>query len=271
MLTIAYVETYLEDLTYRMFKINWMNLCQIQKSRHHFFRILSILHPTLSARALLQNEKITARLSGQYLSVWSCTTIRMYELRPLSNTNCYNEVPISYTNNGHMHNVFLNLAESEIVPCAKVIDCKHVTSQYVHMSRNRIAYWNGKNFTYVNLHVNDIVLMTAYPKSREFHLMASKIIDPHQEQFDRLTRLLDAENSIRALTKLPELTATAVDIDRAELKYLAQSAGIENVNFAKSILSKTVNFFTPPKWLIILCMVILIITLSLIIICCFSN
>ena len=139
------------------------------------------------------------------------------------------------------------------------------------MSRNRTAYWNGNNFTYVDLYVNDIVLMTAYPKSREFHLMASKIMDPHQKQFDRLTRLLDAENYIRALTKLLELTATVVDIDPAELKYLAQSAGIESVNFAKSILSKTVNFFTPPKWLTILCMVILIITLSLIIICCFPN
>ena len=42
-----------------------------------------------------------------------------------------------------MHNAFLNLAELEIVPY-KVIDCKHVTSQYVHMSRNRTAYWNVK-------------------------------------------------------------------------------------------------------------------------------
>ena len=220
---------------------------------------------------MLQNEKITARLSGQYLSVWSCTTIRMYELCPLSNTNCYNEVPISYTNNGHMYNAFLNLAELEIVPYAKVIDCKHVTSRYVQTSRHRTANWNGKNFTYVDLHVYDIVLMTANPKSREFHLMASKIMDPHQEKFDRLTRLLDVENSIRALTKLLELTATAADIDPAELKYLAQSAGIESVNFVLSILSKTVNFFTPPKWLIILCMVILILILSLIIICCFPN
>ena len=135
----------------------------------------------------------------------------------------------------------------------------HVTEQHIGLVK------------IVDLHVNDIVLMTAYPKSREFHLMTSKIMDPHQEQFDSLTRLLDVENSIRALTKLLELTTTAVDIDSAELKYLAQSAGIGSVNFAQSILSKTVNLFAPPKWLIILYMVILIIILSLIIICCFPN
>ena len=172
--TIAYVETYLEELTHRLFRINWMNICQIQKSRYHFFHTLSVLHPTLSARALLQDERITARLAGQYLSVWTCSPIREYELRIINNDYCYNGVPISYTNNKHMHDAFLNLAELEIIPYSKPLDCKHVTSQYVHMTRNRTAYWNGKNFTYVDLHVNDIVLMTAYPKSREFHLMASK-------------------------------------------------------------------------------------------------
>ena len=269
--TIAYVETYLEDLTHRLFRINWMNICQIQKSRYHFFRTLSVLHPTLSARALLQDERITARLAGQYLSVWTCSPIREYELRIINNDYCYNDVPISYTNNKHMHDAFLNLAELEIIPYSKPLDCKHVTSQYVHMTRNRTAYWNGKNLTYVDLHVNDIVLMTAYPKSREFHLMASKINDPNKDQFDKLTRLLDVENSIRALTKLLEVTALEVDIDPAELKYLAQTAGIESINFANSLLNKTIKFFTPPKWLISLFIISIIFIIICLIIYCFPN
>ena len=68
------------------------------------------------------------------------------------------------------------------------------------MTRNRTANWNGKNFPYVDLRVNDIVLMTAYPISREFHLMASKINDPNKYQFDTLTQLIDLKNSIHALT-----------------------------------------------------------------------
>ena len=139
------------------------------------------------------------------------------------------------------------------------------------MTRNRTAYWNGKNFTYVDLHVNDIVLMTAYPKSREFHLMASKINDPNKDQFDKLTRLLDVENSIRALTKLLEVTALEVDIDPAELKYLAQTAGIESINFANSLLNKTIKFFTPPKWLILLFIISIIFIIICLIIYCFPN
>ena len=135
------------------------------------------------------------------------------------------------------------------------------------MTRNRTANWNGKNFPYVDLHVSDIVLMTAYPISREFYLMASKINDPNKYQFDKLTQLIDVENSIRALTKLLEVTISGVDIEPAELKYLAQTAGIESINIANSLLTKTIEFFTPPKWLISLLIGIIFIIICLIIYC----
>ena len=61
--------------------------------------------------------------------------------------------------------------------------------------------------------------------------MASKINDPNKDQFNKLTRLLDVENSIRALTKLLEVTASEVNIDPVELKYLAQATGIESIKF----------------------------------------
>ena len=78
--------------------------------------MLNVLHPMLSARALLQDERITARLAGLYLSLWTCSTIHKYELRIINNDYFFNDVPISYTNNKHMHDAFLNLVELKIIP-----------------------------------------------------------------------------------------------------------------------------------------------------------
>jgi hypothetical protein len=128
--TIAFVERSLEQTIQNLFTSNFLNICNIQRSRYHYLRSLAIQNPTLAAKALLQTQHVTARLTGQYLTVWQCIRTDQYELR--FNTPdvdaCYEDIPITYTLNNVKHDAFLTTSDFIIVPRSYPKKCSSTPS-----------------------------------------------------------------------------------------------------------------------------------------------
>jgi hypothetical protein len=253
---MQFVSVHLEELAYRLFSQNWMSICQIQRSRYHFLKTLALIQPTLAIRAALNNQHIVAKSSGHFLSVWNC--IDIYEYEQISvNDKCYEEVPIVYKYNGHNKKAFLRLADQEIVHVGTVRDCSRFPAQYVLMHGNENHLWNGRNFSIVELTSHDVVFTDNYPARRDFYLTAAKVHDPHEDQFNRLTQLLDVDNAVRSLVKLFEITATDADVNMQQLAELATAAGMDSAKFVQATLSRVAKMFYPPSWLIVLIVMII--------------
>ena len=70
----------LQNFLVKLFKINWMIICEIQKQRYFWLKYLKF-NPTkafLAARMLLQTTNINAYLAGQLLQIHECTIINEY-------------------------------------------------------------------------------------------------------------------------------------------------------------------------------------------------
>jgi hypothetical protein len=59
--------------------------------------------------------------------------------------------------------------------------------------------------------------MDSFPKLRQMRLSIAQVHDASAEALNTITRLLDVETGLQALTRLFEITATDVEIHPAEI------------------------------------------------------
>jgi hypothetical protein len=259
--TIAYVERSLEITIQNLFTTNYLNICNVQRSRYYYLRSLAMTNPTLVARALLQTQHVTAKLTGQYLTVWQCIRTSIYKLRFITNDACYDDIPITYTLNNIEHDAFLTTSDFQIVARSYPKKC---SSMSLHFLFNQLC-WDGKNVSTCDIHPTELIFMDSFPKLRQMRLNIAQVHDASAEALNTVTRLLDVETGLQALARLFEMTATDAAINPAELKQLAISAGITTVDYVSSTLKRVVNYFV-PSWLIYLSLTAAILVVTLLVI-----
>lgn len=188
-------------------------------------------------------------MTGQYLTVWQCIRTDQYELR--FNTPdvdaCYEDIPITYTLNNVKHDAFLTTSDFIIVPRSYPKKCSFTPLHYL---LNELC-WDGKNITTCKVHPTELIFMDSFPKLRQMRLNIAQVHDASAEALNTITRLLDVETGLQALTRLFEITATDVEIHPAEIKQLALAAGINTVNFIATTLKTAITSIF-PSWLIYL-------------------
>ena len=264
--TMAYAERYLETFAHHLFTINYIQICNIQKSRFHLLKNLAITQPTLAARALLKTSHISAKLSGEYLTIFHCMPIKEYDIRHTD--ECYLDIPIRFLIDDKYYDGYLSLTELEIVTKSYAKDCKHFNPQYY--GNDPVYVWNGKHFNVTKIDYSDIILLSAFPKDHHLSLHINHVFDPRADQIDKLTNLLEVENSLNALTKLFQLSANNdnIKIDIKQLKELTKTAGLDTAEFVNNAVHKTVNLFAPPKWVmhLLLAIIVIVIVITILVI-----
>ena len=130
--------------------------------------------------------------------------------------------------------------------------------------------WNGKHFNVTKIDYDDIILLSAFQKDHHFSLHISHVFDPRADQIDKLTNLLEVENSLNALTKLFQLSANNdnIKIDLKQLKELTKITGLNTAEFVNNAVHKTVNLFAPSKWImhLLLAIIVIVIVITILVI-----
>ena len=97
------------------------------------------------------------------------------------------------------------MTELEIVTKSYATECKHFNPQYY--GNDPVYVWNGKHFNVTKIDYSDIILLNVFAKDHHLSLHINHVFDPRADQIDKLTNLLEVENSLNALTKLFQLSA----------------------------------------------------------------
>ena len=136
---MSYITRDLETLTFKLFKLNYNNICQLQ--RMQLLKYLAHMgNPMMVARSLLigtngaSNDYVNAIStvnSSDILSIYACTQINNYSI--IDTPNAYNNIPIRYVLDSTLHKGFLQITTRNIITndIPRIFDLRHPVVNYI--------------------------------------------------------------------------------------------------------------------------------------------
>lgn len=255
--TISYVAHYLENLTVRLFKQNWMSICNIQRQNYYWLKHLMSNSQTayLAGRMLLKTANVYAYPAGQFLQVHECQIVNEFYWTPLL-TKCYATIPVRFGNN---RTGFFIPATNDIKILDATQPCTHDTQQYLRTNNNITYVWNGSTLATTHVPFTTIELVQQMPNVSYIQLLASHVYDPLEDAVDSFS---DDMTSMTQ-TVITLLRATGTDVVTFDPQVITNAAG-ETASMMKGVVDNALDSISPLlRW------IRLIIILSVLIACVF--
>ena len=261
--TIFYMGHYLEDLTVRLFKQNWMSICNIQRQNYYWLKHLMSNSQTayLAGRMLLKTANIYAYPAGQFLQVHECQIINEYYWTPLL-TKCYATIPVQFGNN---KTGFFIPATNDIKTLDATQPCTHDTQQYLRTNNNITYVWNGSTLATAHVPFTTIELVQQMPNVSYIQLIASHVYDPLEDAIDSFS----VDMTSMTQTVLTLMRAAGTDVVTFDPQVITNAAG-ETVFMMRGVVDNALDSISPLlRWIrliIILSVVIASVILFVVII-----
>uniref|UniRef100_A0A915EFW5 CCHC-type domain-containing protein n=1 Tax=Ditylenchus dipsaci TaxID=166011 RepID=A0A915EFW5_9BILA len=110
--------------TQKMFATTVQHVCASMQTIAESTMTLAIANPTLLARYMLNNTKISARMvSENMLEVRPCLPIRINDFHFKTQEKCFDRLPVNFVLNGRIHSGFIDPVTMIIKPDAKEKPC----------------------------------------------------------------------------------------------------------------------------------------------------
>ena len=232
----------LQDFSVKLFKINWLSICEIQKQRYYWLKYLMSNPNTayLAARMLLQTANIYAYPAGQLLQVHECTLINEYYWE--ESTSCYHTIPIRFNGN---HKGFLVPETNDIKLMDATSSCDNTIQSYLITSAKQVYLWNGSTLIKSNINYTEIAMIKHIPDIHYMQLIASHVDDPTADAVDLLSDM-STETTQMIMTLLRVTGTDVVTFDPDTIR----EAATMTVETMRTAVEKTLSHISPIlRWL----------------------
>ena len=232
----------LQDFSVKLFKINWLSICEIQKQRYYWLKYLMSNPNTayLAARMLLQTANTYAYPAGQLLQVHECTLINEYYWD--ESTSCYHTIPIRFNGN---HKGFLVPETNDIKLMDATSSCDNTIQSYLITSDKQVYLWNGSTFIKSDINYTEIAMIKHIPDIYYMQLIASHVDDPTADAVDLLSDM-STETTQMIMTLLRVTGTDVVTFDPDTIR----EAATMTVKTMRTAVETTLSHISPIlRWL----------------------
>ncbi len=232
----------LQEFSVKLFKINWMSICEIQKQRYVWLKYL-MSNPTtayLAARMLLQTANVYAYPAGQLLEIHECTTINEYYWE--ESTSCYHTIPIRFN---EKHKGFLIPETNDIKLMDATSSCDNIIQSYLMTNDKQLYLWNGSTLIKSDINYTVVTMIKHIPDIHYLQLIASHVDDPTADAVDLLGDM-STEMTQMIMTLLRVTGTDIVTFDPDTIR----AAATMTVETMTTAVEKTLSHISPIlKWI----------------------